>query len=559
MTSRLRTTLVLLLIATAAAAQSDDPLALAREAAAAYEAGRFTEAAELYRRVTELLPAAASAKVRFAQALARDGKTAAALDALELAIASGSRFDASDAAWNSLQGHDRFRSIVSQMRARTAPVVRSEVAYLLAKDLIPENIAYDPRSGAFFVGSMYKAKIVRIAPDGTVSDFVPARRDGLLSVLGMKVDAARRELWAAAGNFGERPPMEVPDPESRDMGAIFRFHLDDGRLLGKYEAAGGQRIQFNDLVLTPEGDVYATAGGNGIWRLRRGAPGLELFIAPPRAFFNGIAITPDGRTLFGASHVDGAVKIDIATKAHQNVAVPSGVTLGGIDGLYFHEESLVGIQNGTDPQRVVRAWLDPKLERVTKFVVLEQSHPAWDIPLTGTIAGDDLYYVGRSQLRAFDGPKIWPPEKLQDAVILKLPLEPAGPAAADLEAARAELLEIHQDGIRAHIERDAESLARRGAPELVSAYGGKIRRSTPADTLKFFTEYFEGATYPQYEDLEPPVIHISDDGSMASILSRTKVRRVHGGKEEGFVYAGIMVYQKIGGRWLRVANASTFE
>jgi len=447
------------------------------------------------------------------------------------------------------------------MRARTAPLVRSTTAFLLAKDLIPENIAFDPKTGAFFVGSMYKAKIVRIAADGTVSDFVPSRRDGLLSVLGMKVDAVRRELWAATGNFGETPPMEIADPASLGKGALFRFNVDTGKLIRAYwgPEAGEQPVQFNDLVIAANGDVYATAGPHGIWRVRSGAETIEPFIVRPGSFFNGIANTADGRTLFAASHFEGVLKIDVASKATSFLDLPPGAVLGGIDGLYVHESSLVAIQNGTDPIRVIRAWLDPEMTRVTRFIVLEQEHPQSDLPLTGTIVGDDLYYVARSQLRAFDGKNIWPDEKLKESTILKLPLEVVSAPAPDLAAEKDALLELHRAGIRAHIELDADAIARDHGDDFASAYRGRIDRMTRAEARQFFTDYFQGATYPQYEDLEPPIIRVSDDASMAWILSRTRVRRVKDGKERTFVYAGMMVFEKRDGRWIRVGNASTFE
>lgn len=313
-----------------------------------------------------------------------------------------------------------FASIVLSILFATEPVVRSTTAFLLDKELIPENIAYDPQTRAFFVGSMYKAKIIRIAPDGKVTDFVPSRRDGLLSVVGMKVDVKRRELWANAGNFNDRPPLQTPDPESRGKGAVFVFDLDTGKTKGKYAAPGG-KVWFNDLVVTPNGDVYATSGDQ-IWRHRRGSETIEPYLRQPDAFFNGIAITPDGKTLFAASHETGVMRIDLSTKAVSPLEMPAVGSLAGIDGLYVHGNSLIAIQNGTDPMRVVRAWLDPAMKRVTRIEVLEQGHPLWDIPLTGTIVGNDLYYVARSQLRAFDGDKIWPAEKLKDTVILKLPL-----------------------------------------------------------------------------------------------------------------------------------------
>jgi hypothetical protein len=51
---------------------------------------------------------------------------------------------------------------------------------------------------------------------------------------------------------------------------------------------------------------------------------------------------------------------------------------------------------------------------------------------------------------------------------------------------------------------------------------------------------------------------------MGWVITRVRVRRTQkdatgAGKEAGFVYAGIMTYEKRDGRWVRVANVSTFE
>ncbi len=554
--------LALLTAATAVAQEAEGPMALVGRATAAYDAGRYSEAAALLERVTQLLPRSATAKIRHARALARSGKADAALAQLEAAIAYGVRFDPSDAAWKSLETDSRFMSIASRMRAKSAPLIRSETAFLLEKDLIPENIAYDAKTRSFFVGSMYKAKIMKIDSAGAVTDFVPSRRDGLLSVVGMKVDVARRSLWVVSGNYIDSPPLQIDDPASRGKGAILRFDLDSGKLVQRYDGPGGtpeEPMWFNDLVVAPGGDVYATAGPRGIWRIGSGANAIEPFVSPAGAFFNGITVADDGETLLAASHLDGVMKIDVATKATSIIDVPRGVTLAGIDGLYLHHGSLVAVQNGTDPQRVIRAWLDPAMTRVTRFAVLEQEHPLSDIPLTGTIVGDDLYYVARSQLRAFENGRIWPADRLKETVILRLPLELPAPPPPDPSRDREALLEVHRQEVRAHIERDPKWLADTSAEEFISASNGAISRTTREEMRAFFTKYFDGAVYQQYEDLEPPVIHISDDGSLASVMTRTGVRRTQEGRERAFVYAGIMVYQRRGGEWIRVANASTFE
>ena len=551
---------ILALCITAAATAQDRVPELAQRAAAAYEGKRYDEAAQLYARLLTLVPRSIGGRVAAARALAKGGRTPEAIEQLAAVVGFGARFDASDEAWSSLRGDDRFERLESLMRARTAPLVRSSVAFRLAKDLIPENVAWDPKSGAFFVGSMYKAKIIRVSAEGAVSDFVPSRRDGLLGVLGMKVDPVRRELWAAVGNFGERPPMAFEDPSTLGRGGLFCFNVDTGALIGAWWGPGtaDEQVLFNDLVITRTGDVYVTAGLKGIWRLQRGSESIEPFLEPPGSFFNGIAIAPDGSTLFAASHFEGVMKIDVATKKTALLDLPPGVALGGIDGLYMHDDSLIAIQNGTDPIRVIRAWLDPERTRVTRFVVLEQEHPETDIPLTGTIVGDHLYYVGRSQLRAFDGRTIWPDEKLKDSTILKLPLETVIAPSPDLAAETKALLALHQLEIRAHIERDADALAANHGDDFVSASRGRIDRSSKEQTRAFFKRYFEGASYPQYEDAEPPIVRLSDDASMGWVLSRLRVRRVHEGKETAFVYAGIMAYEKQDGRWIRVANASTF-
>lgn len=534
---------------------------IARQAAAAYQSERWGEASELYLDLVKRLPGSPGAHLGASRSLSRTGRQADALVHLERLVAFGVRFDPDDAAWDRLRNNAAFEKATARMRSRTAPLVRSTVALRLDPRLIPENIAWDPATGAFFVGSMYQAKIVRVAPGGEVSDFISPRRDGLLSVLGMKVDASRRELWAAAGNFGEHPPLEVPDAASVGKGALFRFHADTGALLGVYAVPaveGEQPVQFNDLVVTPGGDVYATSGPRGVWRLRRDGK-LEPFFSTDGGFFNGIALTPDGTTIFAASHLDGVFRIDVASGRAALLEVPDGVTLGGIDGLYVHDNSLVAIQNGTDPIRVVRAWLDRPMTRVIRFAVLEQGHPDSDLPLTGVIVGEDLHYVGRSQLRAFDGPAIWPAAKLKETTILRLPLDVAHAPAPDPDEEEASLLAMHRAEIRAHLERDAGWIAETHGEDFVSASGGKLQRSDPEQTLAFFTRYFDGAVYLQYEDAEPPVVRVSDDGSLGWVLSRTRVRRTQGGREHSFVYAGMMGYRKVDGRWIRVANASTFE
>jgi hypothetical protein len=308
-----------------------------------------------------------------------------------------------------------------------SPLARGTVAFTLAdRALIPESIGYDPIDRAFYVGSMYKRKIIRIRADGQVTDFVPSAGDGIWSVLGIKVDPDRRELWANACNLADRnPPMMPDDPATRGHGGLFRYDVKTGRLIRKYTVGWAMAPRcFNDLAFTPDGSVYLSSGPDGIYRVAPGAERVELFSEYP-SFVNGIATSEDGRLLVLGDY-RGAHLMDIATRATRPIDVPAGETLAGIDGLYLKGRTLVAVQNGlrSRPARVIQAEMTPSLDRVTCIAVLDRNRPEFDIPTTGVLVGNDLLYVASSQLRRFNEDKtIFPAEKLTESVIIRTPLQ----------------------------------------------------------------------------------------------------------------------------------------
>lgn len=315
------------------------------------------------------------------------------------------------------------------------PLVRGQVAFRIAeRDLYPESVAWDPVRRAFYVGAMYKRKIVKVEEDGRVSDFVPSGRDGLWTVLGMKVDASRRELWANACNLGRGPAMVNPEPATVGRAAVFRYDLETGRLLRRYDGPDHPRpLCFNDLDLTTAGDVYVSSGSDGIYRVDRARDALELFSPAPDLVVNGLALSTDGGSLYLAAHARGVVVMDLATRKWEPLPAPADANVKGIDGLYVYRQSLVGVQNGlrSGPERVLQAFLDAGGRRITCVATLDRSHPLYDIPTTGVVAGGVLYYIATSQLASFesDGRPL-PASRLKDNVILKVPLMDRCPAAS---------------------------------------------------------------------------------------------------------------------------------
>jgi len=301
-----------------------------------------------------------------------------------------------------------------------APSPSTRAFVLAERDLLPESIAYDPSSGSFFVGSMYRRKIVRRTADGRVSDWAGPPQ-GLWSIIGIKIDSAAGALWANSCSMGDELPMTPPDSSSVGRGALLRLRLADGAVVARYEPPADRRpVCFNDLALSPTGDVFLTAGPGGLWRLRAGGATLERLVSDTTLWLNGIATGADG-SLYAADDARGPLRVDPATGRWQQVRAPAGDTLRGIDGLYVHRNALVWIQNGIEPARVVQAPLGEDGLLLRELRTLERGHRDFAVPTTGVFVGDTLFYVATAQLGAIrPGGRVAPADSMRENVILRL-------------------------------------------------------------------------------------------------------------------------------------------
>jgi hypothetical protein len=219
--------------------------------------------------------------------------------------------------------------------------------------------------------------------------------------------------------------MVPDDAATRGQGGVFRYDLRTGKLIGKYVVGWAMAPRcFNDLAFAPDGTVYLSSGPDGIYQVRPGATRAELF-SEYASFVNGIATSEDGQLLMLGDY-RGAHVMDVATRIARPIVVPEGETLAGIDGLYVRGRTLVAVQNGlrSRPARVVQAELTPSLDRVSCLAVLDRNRPEFDIPTTGVLVGNELFYVASSQLRRFNDDKtIFPNDKLTESVVIRTPLQ----------------------------------------------------------------------------------------------------------------------------------------
>jgi hypothetical protein len=375
------------------------------------------------------LPSHPTALLLAAQARARTGDPAGALALLERLAALGDTrsIDGIDD-FKSLRTSPRFRRVTERLAENRRPVSAGETVLTLTDvDFIPESVMFDSVSGDFYVGSLSRRMLVRLRRDasGAVrADTIAGPADGLLRVVGIELDRPRDRLWFATW----APGSDTATSTGRRVIHTRLFAYDrTRRTLRRYDVADSLRPHLlNDLVVTASGDVYITDTAEGtVWRLLTGTGVLERVTRPHPAQFhaaNGITMSPGGRRLYVA-FTAGIAEIDPRTGSARYLEVPPDVTTAGVDGLYWHRGTLVAIQGlGTD-ERVVRFTLDPAGTRVIGARVLERGAPVFKRPTTGTLVGDDLYYIPDAQYDrlGWDG-SLSPATDATPSTIRRLPL-----------------------------------------------------------------------------------------------------------------------------------------
>ena len=149
------------------------------------------------------------------------------------------------------------------------------------------------------------------------------------------------------------------------------------------------------------------------------------------------------------------------------------------------------------------------------------------------------------------------------ALVLTLVPGLSDAASADPSSVpRAEVAARHALEREAHMDRNVELLLSLFADDFVMVDGGELKRPTLEEQRKRFEAYFGAVRFQKWDDLVPPVIQVSTDGTLATVLVQKEVVLVLAdapadAKPERAVFAWAETWAKRRGRWMLVAMAST--
>src|SRR5262249_12296928 len=129
------------------------------------------------------------------------------------------------------------------------------------------------------------------------------------------------------------------------------------------------------------------------------------------------------------------------------------------------------------------------------------------------------------------------------------------------QSEKDQVLALHEQARKAHLQGDAALLADSVADQLVSVQAGEGETLSRDELRRQFEDRFRKVKYSLWEDVLPPSIHVSSDDKMAWMVIQihARYRERNGetlGEEHEFRSSWIATFEKQQGRWRMTAISS---
>ena len=351
-------------------------------------------------RVSELLDGRTDIIYRLAKIEARLDHTDTSLAYLESYARSQLDFGdpVSAPEFRAMRDTRRFRELEQTYRAGLAPRgTHVELATLPTADLIAEDIGVDPRSGSRFLSSVHAGTVLELDATGKWSTFAASADLAAWGIYALAVDPSRNCLWLSTVAGPVSPPYHEAD---QGRSAILRVGLKSRTVEHKYELADGIAHAFGDLALGKQHEVYVADGvGGGVYRIGP-EPGATLLpLVRPGAMRSPQTPVPipGGARLLVPDYSRGIAVVDLQRDGSVSwLPHPPELALYGIDGLYLHGQTLIAVQNGTVPERLLLLRMDASLTKILHWEVALARTPGLGDPTHGVVRGNRFEFISNS-------------------------------------------------------------------------------------------------------------------------------------------------------------------
>ena len=260
-------------------------------------------------------------------------------------------------------------------------------------DGIIEGVARDAH-GNWYFSDVRNRCLWRRSSAGAVVRFT-APHDDLDGLFGLCVDESQGTLWAATSAV---PEMIGDTNRAAHRAGLAEFDLASGTWRRTFFVpSDGRPHVLGDLLRLSDGSILLTDSAAPIvWRLAPQGQKLERWLeSDDFSSLQGLAPAPDGHSLIIADYANGLWLVPLDGSAKSLLPPPPHTTLFGIDGLYSVPGGLLAVQNGLNPQRILRIELSGSAQPLSARILCTGRPGMNDFSL-GTVVDGHLQFIGDS-------------------------------------------------------------------------------------------------------------------------------------------------------------------
>ncbi|MEQ6166487.1 hypothetical protein AAOE16_04780 [Ekhidna sp. MALMAid0563] len=304
-----------------------------------------------------------------------------------------------DQDFQSILDHTDFLKIQEKQKELSVTIEPAETRTYPAIESHPESITYYKKHKAYFVGGVRDGNIWKIKEDEVPQLWVESPKNSW-SVMGLEVSSDNKVLWACTSSMSNYAEYNQSE---EGYASVLKYDLKNGKLLETFALPGGHN--FGDLIIDDKGNVFISDGiANKLYWISEDDQQLEEFADLSKQIFNlqGLTFDADQKNIYLSDYIDGIYKLNLESRKATKLRIEKDdILIKGIDGLYFDDDSLIGMHNGTNPNRVVRYFLSADGNSLTGKETLVQAGSLGE-PTQGTWINGSLHFIMNSPWGAYD-------------------------------------------------------------------------------------------------------------------------------------------------------------
>lgn len=334
-----------------------------------------------------------------ASAFAMNGKEKEAIATLKkVVLMNATTAFETDDDFKSIANSEGFQQLLMLKKMQEQSISNStKVVSLSEKELHPEGLEFLSKSNVWLASSIRKRKIVSFDPKtGVCKDWFTDNQ--LYAVFSMKKDANEQFLWVATSAL---PEMERFSYNLEGKAAVLKIDIKTKKVVQRFEIAGNH--VFGDLYVTKNNVVYVSDSNKPIlYKIENDVMSEWISLEKEAYNLQGITMNSDENLLFVADYLKGIAAISLRDNQRKWFTFPEGTIGKGIDGLCFYNHSLIAVQNGVKPIRLVRFNLNEVGSEIIGYQIIDHNRAEFNEPALATIIANKLCFFANSPWQFYD-------------------------------------------------------------------------------------------------------------------------------------------------------------